>query len=113
MAVIEVRPVRPHECAQAGAVIVAAYRAIPDSGAVLADGYAGELADVAARANGAEVLVAVEAESGQHATVVGCVTLVTDQSSPWAEMLGGARRDVVQFITPSVINRASSPRPRL
>jgi ribosomal protein S18 acetylase RimI-like enzyme len=43
--------------------------------------YADELADIAGRVAQAEVLVAVEER------LMGCVTLVPDPSSPWAEGL--------------------------
>lgn len=77
---VEIRPVAPAELAEAGEVTLAAYRSLP--GQVLTDGYAADLRDVAARAAGATVLVAVD---GEH--VVGCVTLVEDRSSPWSESL--------------------------
>jgi ribosomal protein S18 acetylase RimI-like enzyme len=47
----------------------------------MSGGYAEELADIAGRVAGAEVLVAVDGR------VLGCVTLVPDASSPWAEGL--------------------------
>jgi len=77
---VEVRLVRPDEHGAAGALVVAAYRALP--GAHLTGGYEQELADVARRAEEAEVLVAAE-----ESTLVGCVTYVPDASSPWAEQL--------------------------
>jgi len=91
---IEVRWAAPEEFASAGDVVVAAYKALPNQ-TVLAGGYADELADVATRALEAEVLVAVKAAAGYdggpaHAgkpRIVGCVTLVTDRTSRWAEML--------------------------
>lgn len=70
---------RADEHAAAGALVVAAYRALP--GAHLTEGYAAELADVARRSREAEVLVAVTGE------ILGCVTLVPDAGSPWAELL--------------------------
>jgi GNAT superfamily N-acetyltransferase len=79
MEALRIRPVRPDECAGAGRLVVSAYRALP--GSHLSDDYAEVLADVAGRATGAEVLVAVRPE------VVGCVTFVADAGSPWAEHL--------------------------
>lgn len=76
----EVRPVRPDEQAAAGALVLAAYRALP--GLPLDDAYAGELADVARRVAEAEVLVALDG-----GRLAGCVTFVPDGSSPWAEQL--------------------------
>ncbi len=71
---------RPAEYGEAGRVVVAAYRALP--GGHGNEEYEAKLADVAGRARGAEVLVAVEA------AVLGCVTFVPDASSPWAELVG-------------------------
>lgn len=78
---MEVRDVRPSEYLAAGAVILAAYRALP--GAHLSDGYARELAAVASRAQGAQVIVAVEG-----GRVLGTATYVLDPASPYAEFLG-------------------------
>lgn len=78
---MEIRPVRPEEHAAAGALVVAAYRAL--SGTALSDSYAEQLADVDARAREAEVLVAVDG-----AEVLGCVTYVPDAASPYAQLLG-------------------------
>jgi ribosomal protein S18 acetylase RimI-like enzyme len=47
----------------------------------MSGGYADELADIAGRVGQAEVLVALEGR------LLGCVTLVPDASSPWAEGL--------------------------
>ena len=77
---LEVRPVRPDEHEAAGALVIAAYEALP--GAHLSGGYAAVLADVARRAHEAVVLVA--AEGGD---LLGCATYVPDRSSPWAELL--------------------------
>ncbi len=74
----EIRPVRPEEHAAAGALVVAAYRALPEL--PLDDGYAATLADVAGRVGAAEVLVAVE-----DGRLAGCVTFVASGSSAWAE----------------------------
>ncbi len=70
---------RPGEYRRAGQIVVAAYRAIP--GGTTSDDYAAELADVAARVGGAEVLVAAVGGT----TLLGCVTFVAGPSSPWAE----------------------------
>jgi GNAT superfamily N-acetyltransferase len=75
---VRIRTVRPEEYARAGRVVLAAYEALEGPEAVA--GYADELADVARRARETEVLVAVEGD------VMGCVTLVPDASSPWAEL---------------------------
>jgi ribosomal protein S18 acetylase RimI-like enzyme len=76
---VEVRQVRPEEYEEAGAVVVAAYQALP--GAHLSNGYTAQLADVGRRAREAEVLVAVDDR------LLGCVTFVADATSSWAEML--------------------------
>lgn len=60
-------------------MVLAAYRAL--AGRHLTAEYAAELSAVSRRADEAEVLVAVEDD------VIGCVTLVPDDSSPWAELL--------------------------
>jgi GNAT superfamily N-acetyltransferase len=72
----EVRRVRPDEVAAASAVVVAGYR---DLLPTLDEGYERELADVADRAERAEVLVALLDER-----VVGCVTYVPGLG-PYAE----------------------------
>jgi len=77
---VEVRPVRPEEYRRAGDVVVAAYAALP--GAHNSGGYATDLADIDRRAKEAEVFVAVDGDD-----LVGCVTLVPDSTSPWAELL--------------------------
>lgn len=77
---LEVRPVRPGEHDVAGAVVVAAYRALP--GGHLSSDYAAMLADVGRRAREAVVLVAVA-----KGDLLGCATYVPDRSSPWAELL--------------------------
>jgi ribosomal protein S18 acetylase RimI-like enzyme len=76
---VEIRPVAPAEFERAGAIVVAAYRALEGD---LEDAYAAQLADVALRSTQAEVLVAVDG-----ADVLGCVTFVPDTDSPWAELL--------------------------
>jgi ribosomal protein S18 acetylase RimI-like enzyme len=80
----EVRLVRPGEHEEAGAVVLAAYRALPGSNS--SPGYDLVLADVGRRAEEAEVYVAVAgAPAGKG--VLGCVTFVPDMTSPWAEMV--------------------------
>lgn len=106
----EVRAVLPSEHEAAGAVVVAAYRALP--GAATSGGYEATLADVARRAAEAEVLVAVERSVSAEPTgpvdsyaggsrpqaggrvdnpgptrVLGCVTYVPDHTCPWAEQV--------------------------
>ena len=77
---VGVRPVQPGEYRRAGDVDVAPYQALP--GAHNSRGYAAELADIDRRVREAEVFVAVDEED-----VIGCVTLVPDAMSPWAESL--------------------------
>ena len=77
---VEIRPVAGDELVEAGEVTLASYRTL--DGPVLTDDYSADLQDVAARATGAMVLVAVE-----QGRVLGCVTLVDDPSSPWSESL--------------------------
>lgn len=77
---LSIRPVIPAEYESAGELIVRAYRALP--GGHSSDEYDVELADVARRAEEAEVLVAVV-----DGALLGCVTFVPDSSSPWAELL--------------------------
>jgi ribosomal protein S18 acetylase RimI-like enzyme len=60
-------------------VVLAAYQALP--GDHMSGGYARELVDVGRRAVEAEVLVAVDE------ALLGCVTFVPDDRSPWAEQL--------------------------
>jgi ribosomal protein S18 acetylase RimI-like enzyme len=76
---MQVRLVRAGEYELAGALVVAAYEAL--GGDHLTAGYAAELADVERRSARAEVFVAV----GDG--LLGCVTLVSDAGSPWAELL--------------------------
>lgn len=76
---------RDGEHADAGALVVAAYRALP--GAHLSDGYAQLLAAVARRAKDADVLVARAAPGFGTVRLLGCVTFVPDRTSPWAECL--------------------------
>jgi ribosomal protein S18 acetylase RimI-like enzyme len=78
---MDIRPADPGEYERAGQIVIAAYRALP--GGHLTEDYAVELAAVERRAEEAEVLVAVMGD----AEVVGCVTFVPDETSPWAELL--------------------------
>jgi ribosomal protein S18 acetylase RimI-like enzyme len=85
---VEIRIVRPDEHERLGEITVVAYRAInpPHADADL-DEYEAELRDIAGRAAGADVLVAVDGDGdgdGERA-VLGGVTYVPDRSSPWAE----------------------------
>ena len=77
---LEIRPARSDEYERAGRVVVAAYAALP--GAHATDEYMAELADVAQRARGADILVALDGGD-----LVGCVTFVPDHTSPWAELV--------------------------
>lgn len=79
---VVVRLVRSDEHQAAGALVVAAYAALP--GAHLSGGYGAELADVARRSREADVLVAVRGKD-----LCGCATYVPDRRSPWAELLEG------------------------
>lgn len=76
-----VRLVSPGEAELAGALVVGAFRAL--LGALLDEGYAAHLADVAGRMAGSDVLVA----EGEAGSLLGCVTFVADDSSPMAEDL--------------------------
>jgi ribosomal protein S18 acetylase RimI-like enzyme len=116
---MEVRLVQPTEYERAGQLVVDAYRALP--GAHLSGDYAVELADVARRANEAEVMVAFT--DGNDA-LVGCVTFVPDASSPWAELLedgeagirmlavepGSQRRGVGRTLVETCVGRAKDLR---
>ena len=74
-----IRPVRPEEADELGALTVAAYTALP--GHVEEPDYEAELADVATRAAVADVLVAIDGDG----TVLGGVTFVPDGDNPLAE----------------------------
>lgn len=87
---MQVRPVEPEEYEEAGRVIIAAYMALP--GGISSDEYAAELTRVEQRSKEAEVLVAVEDDR-----VLGCVTLVGDESSPWAEFLEPGESEIRAF----------------
>jgi ribosomal protein S18 acetylase RimI-like enzyme len=110
---LQVRPVRADEYRRAGEVVVAAYEALP--GAHNSAGYAAELADIDRRVEEAEVFVAIDGDD-----VIGCVTLVPDATSPWAEMLADGeagirllavepacqRRGVGQLLLDACVSRA-------
>lgn len=81
MTSLQVRIARPDEYAGLGDLTVAAYGAV-DPGTLESD-YADELRDVAGRAAGADVLVALDDQAGGR--VVGGVTFAPDPSSPSAE----------------------------
>ena len=81
MSSLQVRPARPDEYAALGELTVAAYARV-DPGTLLSD-YAAVLRDVAGRAAGAEVLVAVDDDGA--GPVVGGVTYVPGPASPSAE----------------------------
>src|ERR1700682_5787022 len=77
---MEIREVRPSEYEPLGRLTVAAYEALEGGGDL--GGYADELADVAARAAAAEVMVAVD-----EGVVLGGVTFVPGADNPYAEDL--------------------------
>jgi ribosomal protein S18 acetylase RimI-like enzyme len=78
---IAVRLARPEEYARVGAITIAAYRALPVDH--LFGDYDTRILDTKDRADGAEVLVAVD-DSG---LVVGSVTYVSDEASAWGEWI--------------------------
>ena len=75
---VDIRSVRPEEYERVGALTVAAYRLLPVDH--LWGGYDRDILDVAGRVNGADVLVAVDDEK-----LLGAVTFVGDEGSPWLE----------------------------
>jgi len=79
MAVL-VRVAEPHEYDAVGELTVEAYRTLPMDH--LWGGYAEEIRDVAARAKEADVLVAVDTESGE---LLGAATFVSEADSAWLE----------------------------
>jgi GNAT superfamily N-acetyltransferase len=79
---MEVREVRDDELETAGELVVGAYGAMGEGPPIDGHPYEDELRDVARRAKGAVVLVAVEG-----GRLVGCVTYVPDEESPFAEDL--------------------------
>ena len=74
-----VRRARPDEYEHVGALTIAAYQTLERDH--LEDGYAGQILDVAGRAESTEVLVAVDHDG----TIVGACTFVSDPTSPWME----------------------------
>jgi GNAT superfamily N-acetyltransferase len=72
---VEIRPARPDEYAEAGAVTAGAYAEFARPGDEGWNEYLSELADVAGRADRTEVYVAVE-----DGRVLGCVTLELDDT---------------------------------
>ncbi len=84
---MDIRRARPEEYKDAGELIVAAYLALP--GGQMSEGYADELRAVSRRAAEAEVLVATA-----EGRLAGCVTLVPDPVSPWAELLEGGEAGI-------------------
>lgn len=111
-----VRLARPDDYPVLGELTVEAYAAVDP--AVMESDYADELRDVAGRAGGADVLVAVDGRS--NGTVLGGVTYVPDVSSPSAEFAdadaagirmlavapGARRRGVGEALTLACIERA-------
>ncbi|MGH8840005.1 MAG: GNAT family N-acetyltransferase [Jiangellaceae bacterium] len=83
-----VRAARSDELAEAGAVTLAAYRAV----GMAVGGYADELGDTASRAAAAELLVAVESTRSDH-RVLGTVTFCPADSR-YREL---ARADEAEF----------------
>lgn len=77
---IEIRGIRPHEHEVVGELTVDAYMALRSD--VASGGYEDELRAVGRRAAEAVVLVAVDGDE-----ILGGVTYVPDESSPWAEDL--------------------------
>jgi ribosomal protein S18 acetylase RimI-like enzyme len=117
MTSLQVRAARPDEYAVLGELTVEAYAAADP--AVMYGDYADELRDVAGRAAGADVLVAVDEQDGE---VLGGVTYVPGPASPAAEfaeadaagirMLAVApsarRRGVGEALTVACVERAQA-----
>lgn len=102
------RPVRPEEVAAVGDLTVEAYRAEgplhddPDGG-----GYVAEVRDAARRAREAEVLVAVDEDSG---ALLGTVTFA-QPGSPWSEIAGRAEAEFRMLaVTPAARGRGVGTR---
>jgi GNAT superfamily N-acetyltransferase len=100
---VEVRPVQPDEYRQAGALVVAAYRALP--GGHLSSGYERELRDVPRRADEAEVLVAADGGG-----LLGCVTFVPDAANPWAEQLQADEASIRMLAVDPAVQRQGAGR---
>lgn len=81
MASVQIRLARPDDYAALGELTVAAYASVDPS--TLEGDYPDELRDVAGRAAGADVLVAVDGDG--EGPILGGVTYVPDESSPAAE----------------------------
>ena len=79
MSDIVVRAARPDEYGRIGTLTIDAYSTLPSDH--LVDDYDTQILDVASRAAGAEILVAVDADG----RVLGACTFVTDPASPWME----------------------------
>ena len=117
MTSLQVRAARPDEYAVLGELTVEAYAAADP--AVMFGDYSDELRDVAGRAAGADVLVAVDEQDGE---VLGGVTYVPGPASPAAEfaeadaagirMLAVApsarRRGVGEALTVACVERAQA-----
>ena len=86
VATMRVETVDPSEYEALGDLTVRAYRSLP--GHPLSPEYAAVLADVAERARKAEVLVVRDGDG----TLLGGVTYVADDGSPYAEFEGATRR---------------------
>lgn len=85
---VQIRAAHPHEYAALGELTVAAYASVDPS--TLEGDYADELRDVAGRASGADVLIAVDTAGGSAGgdgggLVLGGVTYVPGPDSPSAE----------------------------
>lgn len=80
---MEIRELRDDEAERAGEVVVAAYRTLDGAPPIDENGYADVLRAVHERARGELVMVAVDSAGA----VVGCVTYVADEDSPYAQRL--------------------------
>jgi GNAT superfamily N-acetyltransferase len=112
-----IREVRDDEVEAAGELVVTVYRGIEGSPPVEEPGYGAELRDVGRRAREAVVLVAEEG-----GRLLGCVTYVPDERSPFAEELrpgeagirmlavdpAGRRRGVGRGLVSACVERAQA-----
>jgi ribosomal protein S18 acetylase RimI-like enzyme len=110
---MEIRPLRPDDHDEVGALTVAAYVHVEP--ATVETGYDAELRDVAGRSIGAEILVAADGDD-----VLGAVTYVPGPQSPAAEFTepdaagirmlavapGAQRRGVGEALTLACVERA-------
>ena len=103
MTAVEVRLVRADEHVPAGRLVVSAYVAL--AGAHMSGGYEHELADVARRADEAEVLVAME-----DARLLGCVTFVPDRSNRWAEEVEDGEASIRMLAVDPAVQRRGTGR---